>query len=230
MSPFVVARECLDLGLRARALVLKGLRIDDASHELRAGIDEETRRIRDQFDRVADIRSMPELVIVREIIRAVGVKPKNHPPSSQKLFEFAWKHGTLPAINNLVDAYNLMSLRTRCSLGAHDLDRASAPVELRMFRGTEMFRPLGSDGPKQVREGEFGYVDAQDRVICRLDSLQADFSKITVNTTDALLIIESTTAQTSVQLDGVVADVAVAIDRFCSGVTDIISVALPPKT
>lgn len=30
MSSFVVAPECLDLGLRARALDLKGLRIEEA--------------------------------------------------------------------------------------------------------------------------------------------------------------------------------------------------------
>lgn len=220
MSTFVVTPECLALGLRARTLVLKGLRIEEASRDLRADIDEEARRVRDQFDHVADIRSMPELASIREIILNVGVKPKNHPPSTQKLFEFAWKLGTLPAINNLVDAYNLMSLRTRCSLGAHDLGHAAAPVELRLFRGTESFRPLGFDGPRQVRAGEFGYVDAQERVICRLDSLQADFSRITANTTDALLIIESTTAQTREQLDSVVADVAAAIDRYCAGVVE----------
>jgi len=224
MSIFVIAPECLHLGLRARALVLKGLRIEDASRELRADIDEEARRIRDQFDRVTDIRSMPELVSFREIIRAVGVKPKNHPPSTQKLFEFAWKHRTLPAINNLVDTYNLISLRTRCSLGAHDLGCIAVPVKLRLFRGTETFRPLGSDGPQRVCDGEFGYVDAQDRVICRLDSLQADFSKITAKTKNALLITESTTAQTSEQIERVDANVALAIDRYCAGVAEIISV------
>ena len=223
MSQFVVAAECLDLGLRAAALVIKGLRIEHASAELRADIDREAGRIRDQFQGVAEIRAMPALAAIREIIRAVGVKPKSHPPSTQKLFEFAWKHGTLPAINNLVDAYNLMSLRTRCSLGAHDLGQAAAPIELRLFRGTESFRPLGSDAPKAVRAGEFGYVDAQQRVICRLDSLQADFSKVTAQSTELLLIIESTAAQTDEQFRGVVAEVSEAIQRYCAGAAEITS-------
>lgn len=232
MIAFAVAPECFELGLRARALVLEGLRINAASDVLRADIGKEARRVREQFASLAEIRALPELVEIREIIRAVGVKPKNHPPSTQKLFEFAWKQGTLPAINNLVDAYNLMSLRTRCSLGAHDLALAAAPIVLRLFHGSESFQPLGSRENKQIRAGEFGYVDAQDRVVCRLDSLQADFSKVTTSTTDALLIIESTTAQTSEQLDRVVAEVSAAIEGYCAGMGEVIAVPqqLPTDT
>jgi len=222
MTPFLVTKECLDLGLRARALLLRGVQIQAASDPLRTAIDQEAARIRGRFESAAEIRALPEIVRVREIIRAVGAKPKSHPPSTQKLLEFAWKRHTLPVVNNLVDAYNLISLRTRCSLGAHDLGRISTPVELRLFRGSETFRPLGSGEPQEIRAGEFGYVDAQDRVICRLDSLQADFSKVTEATSDVLLIIESTTAHTSVQLDSVVADVAAAVERYTSGLAEVI--------
>lgn len=212
---FSVTPECDDLGLRARGVVLKGLKIEAASGDLRDDIDQEARAIREQFKSVAEIRALPELTRIREIIRMVGVKPKNYPPSTQKLLEYAWKQGTLPAINSLVDAYNLMSLRTRCSLGAHDLSCVATPIELRLFRGTETFRPLGSSEPKQVRPGEFGYVDAEERVICRLDSLQADFSKVTPTTTDVLLIIESTTAHTPEQLDKALENTRAEIHRCC---------------
>jgi DNA/RNA-binding domain of Phe-tRNA-synthetase-like protein len=225
MSPFVVTQECLDLGLRARALVLRGLQIEDASTELREAIDREAARIRQRFEQVAEIRSLPEIVRVHEIIRAVGAKPKSRPPSTQKLLEYAWKRGTLPAVNVLVDAYNWMSLRTTCSLGAHDLGRIATPVELRLFRGTETFRPLGSDEMQSITKGEFGYVDAQVRVVCRLDSLQADFSKVTASTTDVLLIIESTTAHTSEQLAAIVADTAAAITQYCPGTIEVVAPA-----
>jgi DNA/RNA-binding domain of Phe-tRNA-synthetase-like protein len=225
MTPFLVTPECLDLGLRAQALLIRGIEIKAASEELRTAIDQEAERIHGQFATVGEIRSLHEVAQVRDIIRAVGVKPKSHPPSTQKLLEFAWKRRTLPVINNLVDAYNLMSLRTRCSLGAHDLGLISLPVELRLFRGTETFGPLGSDEAQEINEGEFGYVDAQDRVICRLDSLQADFSKVTATTTNVLLIIESTTAHTAEQMNSVVADTAAAVGRFCDGVTEVIDVS-----
>ena len=60
-------------------------------------------------------------------------------------------------------------------------------------------------------------MDAKDRGVCRLDSLQADFSKITPSTTDALLIIESTTAHSNEQLEQLVAETVAAISCYCPG-------------
>ena len=217
LTPLLVSQECLDIGLRACAVVLRDLQIGDAPTELRSQIDLEARKTRDQFARLQEIRSIPELVDHHEILRKVGVKPRSHPPSTQKLLEYAWKHGTLPSVNNLVDAYNFVSLRTRFSLGAHDFDRVELPVELRLFDGDESFRPLGSNEDQQVRQGEFGYVDAQQRVICRLDSLQADFSKVQTTTTHALLIIETTAGQSSEYLRSVTESAVATVDRFCRG-------------
>lgn len=223
MSQFVVSQECWNLGLRAGAILLRDISIGPSPNELRMVIDDEARSVSSRFASRAAIRALPEIVCIHDIIRAVGVKPKSHPPSTQKLLEFAWKQGTLPAINNLVDAYNLMSLRTVCSLGAHDVNELTLPVELRLFRGDETFRPLGSDGEQPVRRDEFGYVDGENRVICRLDSLQADFSKVTSATSDALLIIETTTIHDEGQLQEIVAATAATICEFCGGEAETVA-------
>jgi B3/4 domain len=143
---------------------------------------------------MAEVRSLPELKKLDQILRTVGVNPRRYPPSTQKLMEYALKRESLPAVNNFVDASNLVSLRTRYSLGAHDLDRIALPIGLRLLQGDETFRPLGSSEDSSVTVGEFAYVDAEKRVICRLDSLQADFSKVTSQTANIVLIIEGTTS------------------------------------
>jgi DNA/RNA-binding domain of Phe-tRNA-synthetase-like protein len=217
---FRVSQQCVDLGLRAGAIILRDLQITNASAELRAEIDREVELIRGRFASNADIRILPELAKHHEILRMVGVKPRSHPPSTQKLLELAVKRGSLPSINNLVDAYNLISTRTRCSLGAHDLDKLAAPVELRLFQGDEHFRPLGSEEDKPIRTGEFGYVDAERRVICRLDSLQADFSKVTLQTVNALLIIEATTVHTTEEFQQVFIETAEIVRQHCGGTSD----------
>jgi DNA/RNA-binding domain of Phe-tRNA-synthetase-like protein len=61
-------------------------------------------------------------------------------------------------------------------------------------------------------------VDAENRVICRLDSLQADFSKVTVDTKRVLLIVESTTAHDAERLESDFATTRAVLDRYC-GVT-----------
>jgi DNA/RNA-binding domain of Phe-tRNA-synthetase-like protein len=50
----------------------------------------------------------------------------------------------------------------------------------------------GESTPLAVTPGEYGYVDAADRLLCRLDVRQADFSKVTQRTRNLLLIVEGT--------------------------------------
>ena len=74
--------------------------------------------------------------------------------------------------------------------------------------------------------GEFGYVDANDRVICRLDSLQAEFSKVTADTKNALLIIEATTAHDAQRLEQVFAETAATVQHHCGGKVEIVAPAV----
>src|SRR5262245_35942368 len=191
-----VADDCLRLGLRAGAVVFRGVQVTAAPPELRAEIAREVGTIRERFADPAAVRATPEVASFAEVLKKVGVNPRRDQPSVERLLTFALKRGDLPTINSLVDAYNLVSVRTLCSLGAHDLDALTPPVTLRTLTGSESFTPLGGNTAVPVIAGEFGYVEAANRVLCRLDVLQADFSKVTAATRNALLIIEGTTVHT----------------------------------
>ena len=220
---FHVSDACEQLGLRAGAIRHQGVTIEPASTELRAEIDEAAAEVGRQFQDRAAIRTLPEIAQLHRVLRDVGVKPRRHPPSNQKLLEFALKHGTLPTINNLVDAYNLVSLRTLASLGAHDREQISSPVELRILTGEETFTPLGSPDPQAVVAGEFGYVDAEGRLLCRLDSLQADFSKVGDSTRDVLVIAEFTTATPDQARRAAVELAMEVISQHCGGTAEVVA-------
>lgn len=224
MTMFHVAQECLDLGLRAGAIVFRDLTIGEAAPELRAAIDEQAKKISMEFSTGGDIRKSPEILAHYEVLRKVGVKPRRRPPSTEKLLDLARSKRTLPAINDLVDAYNLVSIRTRCSLGAHDLGYFTPPATLRLFTGEETFRPLGSTEKQTVWAGEFGYVDAENRVLCRLDSLQADFSKVqSDDTTNVLLIVEATASHDQAQVDAAFDETIELIGRYCGGTAEVVA-------
>jgi DNA/RNA-binding domain of Phe-tRNA-synthetase-like protein len=203
--------------------VFRSVRISPASRELRLEIGEEVGRIRAWLSSAAEIRSIPEIARARDILRTVGVKPRNRTPSTESLLRFALRRGALPTINNLVDAYNLVSVRTCSSLGAHDLDRIATPVDLRLFQCGERFVPLGSAEEEEVAAGEFGYVDALDRIICRLDARQADFSKVTAAKTNVLLIIEATTVHDSGRLRRVFEEADEIVRRQCGGEAEVVA-------
>jgi DNA/RNA-binding domain of Phe-tRNA-synthetase-like protein len=220
---FAVADECRRLGLRAGAIVFRNVHVVATLPALRTAIAHEVETIRQRFADPAAIRSAPEVVTFQELLRQVGVNPRREQPSVERLLTFALKRGDLPAVNSLVDAYNLISVRSLSSLGAHDLDRIALPVSLRLLTGQESFTPLGRDDAVPTVPGEYGYVDARDRVLCRLDILQADFSKVTTQTTNVLLIVEGTAGHSPDVLRQVFADVTELVTRHCGGTAEVVA-------
>jgi DNA/RNA-binding domain of Phe-tRNA-synthetase-like protein len=220
---FIVADECRQLGLRARAVVFRDVRVTAADAGLRAEIAREVEEIRRRFDSAARIRAVPEVQHFQEILRRAGVSPRKFTPSLERLLTMALRRGDLPPINTLVDAYNLASVRTLCSLGAHDVDRLTPPVTLRLLTGEETFTPLGQTTAAPVVAGEFGYVDDAGRVLCRLDVLQADFSKVTIATTRALLIVEGTVKHSAAVLESAIETAIELVTRYCGGTATIIA-------
>lgn len=222
---FNVLQPCHDLGLRAGAILFRDVHIGPRSAELQEEIAREVAAVRGRFPDAGAVANAPEVVAFLDILRQVGVRPGQVQHSVEKLLAFARKRGALPAINNFVDAYNLLSLKSLCSLGAHDVDRLTLPVTLRLLDGTESFTPLGRTQPEPVRAGEFGYVDGGNCLLCRLDVMQADMSKVTGTTRNALLIIEATAAHAPAAVRGLF-DAALAwLPRFCGGKGDIVEYA-----
>jgi DNA/RNA-binding domain of Phe-tRNA-synthetase-like protein len=224
---FTVSEDCLNLGLRAGAVVFRGVRVGPASPELRGASARGAQLIRARYAGPQEVRAVPEVAAFHEVLRRVGVNPRREQPSVERLLSCALRRGDLPAISSLVDAYNLASVRTLCSLGAHDLDRITPPVALRLLTGAETFTALGRAEPEPVTPGEFGYVDAQGRVLCRLDLLQADFSKVTAQTVNALLIVEGTAAHDAEVLRRGFAEAVELVTRHCGGTAEV--VALPQE-
>jgi DNA/RNA-binding domain of Phe-tRNA-synthetase-like protein len=217
MSPLQVSEGCREIGLRSGAIVFRDLQIGDSPAELQMEIATLVAEIGAMFSSPAEIRSLSEVASFREILKRVGVNPRKFSPTVEILTRMAMKRQALPVINSLVDAYNLVSIRTRCSMGAHDLDTIELPVELRILENPCRFTPLGASVDREITAGEFGYVDARRRIVCRLDLQQADFSKVTSATKNVLLIIEGTKDHTPAQLAESFQMSIAMIERFCGG-------------
>jgi DNA/RNA-binding domain of Phe-tRNA-synthetase-like protein len=216
-----ITDDCLQLGLRATAVVFRNIHVGQRSAALDDEIARESEAIRARYGGLSAIRLLPEVVAFSDLLRQVNVNPRREQPSVEKLLGYVLKRGNLPRINSLVDAYNLESSRTLCSLGAHDLDRFSPPAVLRLLTGSESFTPLGCDTPVSVTPGEYGYVDASSRVLCRLDILQAEFSKVTLQTVNALLIVEGTATHAPEQLHRAAEMASELVTRHCGGTAEV---------
>lgn len=219
---FTVSADCARLGLRLGAAVLRDVWVENTPESLLEEIRAETEIIRERLA-AGDIRRLPEIQAIHDILRAVGVNPRTYQPACQRLAQLIVKRGQLPVVNNLVDIYNIESARTLCCLGAHDLDLLKTPITLRLLEGREHFVPLD---PKMatdpLRPGEFGYVDAGGRLICRLDVMQADFSKVTTATRNVLLIVEATSSHPEGTVTEILDRLTYRIGKHCGGSSETV--------
>lgn len=216
-SVLLVTKECLDLGLRAEAIVFRDVTVGDSPPALRARMRSAALDLRRRFVDVASLRGSAELRAFADSYRSAGVNPRRQQPGCERLAEFAWKRGELPAINSLVDAYNMVSVRWLLSLGAHDLRAVSLPIRLTIVPGDMTFTPLGTSASGNVGPGEFAYVDDGGRVVCRLDVIQADFSKVTAATTGVVVIVEGTSSHDGAGFSAARTELVELIGEFCGG-------------
>lgn len=126
----------------------------------------------------------------RDLHTKVGRSNRDYVASPEALRRLFLERDRFPHINLAVDIYNLVSLKTGLALGAHNVDAINGNVSLRLTSGEEIFVPLGKSEPTPVFPNEYAYVDDENNVICRLEVLQVEPTKVDLNTSDIFLIVQ----------------------------------------
>lgn len=96
----------------------------------------------------------------------------------------------LGSINPLVDIYNVISLLNLFTCGGENLDKIEGDMVLCFAKGDEQFIPLGEEEEKPPKEGELVYRDNVGAVVRGWLWREADRTKITEDTENALLYME----------------------------------------
>jgi len=130
-------------------------------------------------------------------VTAAGRASNAFLPPSAKLEQILLKRGHLPRINAFVDAYNVVSLKTGLSIGAHDEGNVGSRVLFRPTVEGEPIMPVGSSRAIRARPGEWAYAD-EHRILALLDTIDSDAAKITESTTTAFCVMQGN-ASTSVE-------------------------------
>jgi DNA/RNA-binding domain of Phe-tRNA-synthetase-like protein len=216
-AEFDVSPECDKVGLKAGAIVFHDVNVTASPSDLRTAMDRAAEDLRGRYPTAAALRGAPPLTGFRQVYTALGLNTKRNPPGCERFLELLWKRGALPSINTLVDAYNVVSVNHSLSVGAHDLDVLALPVRLALMQQDTEFVPLQQSTVKRAKAGEFAYVDARNRVICRLDVIQADFSKVGADTTNVLVIVEGTRWHPPQAFAAAHRELIELVQRYCGG-------------
>jgi DNA/RNA-binding domain of Phe-tRNA-synthetase-like protein len=138
---------------------------------------------------------------------------KGIPSSCEVLTDLILRNGSVPHINTFVDIYNVISVLTGISIGAHDTRHIAGTVHLEKIEQDMAFEPIGARGEGVAKHDEFAYVD-ESGVICRMDIKQCDRTKITHETTSALVIFQGHARIDEGMIDESIVQLEHALHRF----------------
>lgn len=101
----------------------------------------------------------PEVTSYRKLYKEMGVDWHSRRPTTEALLRRVALGKGLYTINTCVDAYNLVVMKQRVSLGAFDLDQLKLPAVLRFAKKGESILLLGDSEPTQYTDKELAYFD-----------------------------------------------------------------------
>ena len=199
---FIVDDKVKELGVKILGLKIEGM--DNSASNLEFDKWREN-KIKELIDKYKDYDIKNDKVIegFYELHQAVGVPRRKNLPASENLIKLLIKREDLVHINKAVDIYNIISIDSKLCLGAHDIDKVSGNVTLKITDGTENFVPLGSEESKPVASGEYSFVDDDNDVICWLDIRQVDKTKVTESSKNVLYLVIGNKENTYEELEKV---------------------------
>lgn len=160
----------------------------------------------------------PAIIPWRAAYRKFGAKPKDYPSSIENLLRRILKGEQIRHINKLVDIYNVISLKFLLPAGGEDLSKIQGEILLTLASQNE--QPVILLGEKEARPphpGEVIYKDDIGTICRRWNWKEAERTKLTEKTKDAILVIEGILPEDKEKVKQAVSDLADLVKKYCGG-------------
>lgn len=162
----------------------------------------------------------PAIAPWRAAYQQFGVKPSKYRSSIESLLRSAVA-GRIRPINPLVDLYNTVSLNHMLPCGGEDLAAIQGDLRLTRATGQEPFVALGGGADEPPIPGEVLYRDDLG-AICRCwNWREADRTRLTETTTDAILVIEALPEHHPEQLPAACTRLAALVGEYLGGTASV---------
>ncbi|HSD98385.1 MAG TPA: lysine--tRNA ligase, partial [Patescibacteria group bacterium] len=164
-----------------------------------------------------EIGEFPELKSYRRLHKEMGVDWHSRRPSPEALLRrVALKKG-LYKVNTCVDAYNLIVMKHRVSVGAFDLDNIIMPTSLDIAKGGEKILLLGDSEETVYKTGEIAYFDKKGPFNLDFNYRDAQRTLVSENTKNLYINVDGIYEVTPEKVEKVLREVCDSIMKYCGG-------------
>jgi DNA/RNA-binding domain of Phe-tRNA-synthetase-like protein len=146
---------------------------------------------KDAFARYESPGQHPYLKAWRDAYKKFGSDPHQYRCSAEALVRRVLKGDLPPRINTLVDLYNYVSIKYALPIGGEDAVHIQGDLQLAFANGTEPFVRLNGNENEPPDKGEIVYKDNEGAVCRRWNWREADRTKLTAHTTEAIIVFDA---------------------------------------
>lgn len=199
--------------------VIRGIKIEKTNPEL----EQEKQALLSQLAGLTTdtLNQYPELLSYRKLYKATGIDWHSRRPSPEALLRRIAQGKELYSINTCVDAYNLVVMKNRISVGAFNYPHFSLPTQLQFAKGGEQILLLGDTEPTTLKPGELCYFDQEGPYNLDFNYRDTQRTAVTNETTDLLINIEGVFEITREQVEQSLEEVIAIITKYCGGTVEM---------
>lgn len=216
MSPLIDARVRKRFPDLAILLAnLKGVKIKDSTQELESFKEQVFTEVSGKYN-LETLRNIDIFSAYRNFFWRIGVDPTKVRPAAEALIRRVLAGRPIPKINNLVDAYNLASIKTGIALATFDEDKVKRDLTARFAESKERFLGIGMNKPLELKGGELIIAD-EEKIIAVYPHRDSDKTKITDSTRNITLLTcgaPQIVKETLIRAEDTAVEYVV---RFCGG-------------
>ncbi len=165
-----------------------------------------------------------EVINYRNLYKEMGVDWHSKRPSPEALLRRVALNKGLYTINTCVDAYNLVVMKHRVSVGAFDLDALEFPTILRLAKNGETIHLLGDESPTEYRDGEMAYFDKNGGFNIDFNYRDAQRTAVQLETKNVYINVDGIFDITPSQVEKSLREACDMIMKYCGGTLDIFGV------
>lgn len=195
--------------------IIRGVTIEKTNPELEKEKDELLKEMESLT--TEELGEFSETKCYRKLYKEMGVDWHSRRPSPEALLRrIALKKG-LYTINTCVDAYNLVVMRNRVSVGAFDLDRLKLPTVLRFAKDGEQILLLGDEQPTNYSSKEIAYFDQEGGYNMDFNYRDAQRTAVQLETKNLIVNVDGIYEITPVGVEKVLRQTVDVIIKYCGG-------------
>jgi DNA/RNA-binding domain of Phe-tRNA-synthetase-like protein len=173
-------------GLQALGGYVHNIRAEESGAELEEFGESVFSEVRQKYT-LDSVKDVPAFRAYRDFFWKVGIDPTKVRPASEALIRRILAGKAIPKINNVVDAYNLASVKTEIALAAFDHDRLKGELVMRQASPGERFLGIGMREPT-VLNGKEVVIQDSEKLVAIYPHRDAETSKVSQSTSNILIL------------------------------------------